>query len=103
MFESIITQFLTGFSLVGILVIVAIGLAIIFGVAGVINMAHGEFIMVGAYTAAVVGEPKFTNQVQHRYGPELRWASTMTSSILMIVSRYPVCIQTGYLAARLAA
>ena len=50
-----------------------------------------------------VGGPKFTNQVQHRYGPELRWASTMTSSILMIVSRYPVCIQTGYLAARLAA
>ena len=56
MYESIITQFLTGFSVVGILVIVAIGLAIIFGVAGVINMAHGEFIMVGAYTAAVVGE-----------------------------------------------
>jgi urea transport system permease protein len=56
MFESIITQFLTGFSLVGILVIATIGLAIIFGVAGVINMAHGEFIMVGAYTAAVVGE-----------------------------------------------
>ena len=56
MIEPIITQFLTGFSVVGILVIVAIGLAIIFGVVGVINMAHGEFIMVGAYTAAVVGE-----------------------------------------------
>ena len=56
MFESIITQFLTGFSLVGILIIAALGLAIIFGIAGVINMAHGEFIMIGAYTAAVVGE-----------------------------------------------
>src|SRR4030095_10189197 len=33
-----------------------IGLAVIFGVAGVINMAHGQFIMVGAYTAAVVGQ-----------------------------------------------
>ena len=32
------------------------GLAIIFGVAGVINMAHGELIMVGAYTAAIVGK-----------------------------------------------
>lgn len=53
--ESIITQFLSGFSVVAILMIAAIGLAIIFGVAGVINMAHGEFIMVGAYTAAVVG------------------------------------------------
>ncbi len=54
--DAIITQFLTGFSLVGILMITALGLAIIFGVAGVINMAHGEFIMIGAYTAAVVGQ-----------------------------------------------
>lgn len=53
--QSIITQFLTGFSVVAILVIAALGLAIIFGVAGVINMAHGELIMIGAYTAAVVG------------------------------------------------
>jgi urea transport system permease protein len=56
MFQSIMTQFLSGFSVVAILVIAAIGLAIVFGVAGVINMAHGEFIMVGAYTAAVVGK-----------------------------------------------
>ena len=45
-----------GFSVAAILAIAAIGLAIIFGVAGVINMAHGQFIMVGAYTAAVVGQ-----------------------------------------------
>src|SRR5260370_1546334 len=56
MLESIITQFMGGFSVVGILVISALGLAIIFGVAGVINMAHGELIMVGAYTVAVVGK-----------------------------------------------
>jgi len=56
MFESIITQFLSGFGVVAILVIAALGLAVIFGVAGVINMAHGEFIMVGAYTAAVVSK-----------------------------------------------
>jgi len=56
MMQSIITQFLSGFSVVAILIISAVGLAIIFGVAGVINMAHGEFIMVGAYTAAVVGQ-----------------------------------------------
>ena len=56
MMQSIITQFLSGFSIVAILVIAALGLAIIFGVVGVINMAHGEFIMVGAYTAAVVGQ-----------------------------------------------
>ena len=56
MFQSIMTQFLSGFSVVAILIIAAVGLAIVFGVAGVINMAHGEFIMVGAYTAAVVGK-----------------------------------------------
>ena len=56
MADAILTQFFSGFSLVAILLIAALGLAIIFGVAGVINMAHGEFIMVGAYTAAVVQE-----------------------------------------------
>jgi urea transport system permease protein len=56
MSQAIITQFLSGFSIVAILILVALGLAVIFGVAGVINMAHGEFIMIGAYTAAVVGQ-----------------------------------------------
>jgi urea transport system permease protein len=56
MLQSIMTQFLTGISVVAILMIAAMGLAIIFGVAGVINMAHGEFIMVGASVAAVVGQ-----------------------------------------------
>ena len=40
-----------GMSLGSILVLAAIGLAITFGVMGVINMAHGELIMLGAYTA----------------------------------------------------
>lgn len=47
-------QVLNGLGYAGILVIAASGLAIIFGVAGVINMAHGQFIMVGAYVAAYV-------------------------------------------------
>ena len=43
-----------GISLGSILVLAAIGLAITFGVMGVINMAHGELIMLGAYTTFVV-------------------------------------------------
>ncbi len=39
-----------GFSLGSVLLLAAIGLAITFGVMGVINMAHGEMIMIGAYT-----------------------------------------------------
>ena len=55
MSQALISQFLIGLSVAGILLVAALGLAVIFGVAGVINMAHGQFIMVGAYTAAVVG------------------------------------------------
>ena len=45
---------LDGLSLASIYFLAAIGLAITFGVMGVINMAHGEFIMIGAYTGYVV-------------------------------------------------
>jgi urea transport system permease protein len=45
---------LDGMSLASIYFLAAIGLAITFGVMGVINMAHGEFIMIGAYTGYVV-------------------------------------------------
>ena len=43
-----------GLSLGSILVLAAIGLSITFGVMGVINMAHGELIMLGAYTTYVM-------------------------------------------------
>jgi urea transport system permease protein len=45
-----------GLSLGSILVLLALGLSIIFGLMRVINLAHGEFMMVGAYTAFVVAE-----------------------------------------------
>lgn len=56
MSQALISQLMIGISVAAILAIATIGLAVIFGVAGVINMAHGQFIMVGAYTAAVVGQ-----------------------------------------------
>jgi urea transport system permease protein len=43
-----------GLSLGSVLLLAAIGLAITFGVMGVINMAHGEMVMIGAYTTFVV-------------------------------------------------
>jgi urea transport system permease protein len=45
-----------GVSLGSVLLLAAIGLAITFGVMGVINMAHGEMVMLGAYTTYVVQE-----------------------------------------------
>ncbi|MGZ8164767.1 MAG: urea ABC transporter permease subunit UrtB [Methylobacter sp.] len=52
-YENLQTLFF-GLSLGSVLVLAAIGLAITFGVMGVINMAHGELIMLGAYTTYVV-------------------------------------------------
>ena len=45
-----------GLSLGSVLLLAAIGLAITFGVMGVINMAHGEMVMIGAYVTFVVQE-----------------------------------------------
>jgi urea transport system permease protein len=45
---------LTGVSLGSILLLVALGLAITYGLMGVINMAHGELMMIGAYATFVV-------------------------------------------------
>ena len=48
---AIISQLVTGLSIASILLLVALGLAIIYGATGVINLAHGEFVMLGAYSA----------------------------------------------------
>jgi urea transport system permease protein len=53
-FYSGIETLFFGVSLGSVLVLIAIGLAITFGVMGVINMAHGELMMLGAYTTYVV-------------------------------------------------
>jgi urea transport system permease protein len=54
-----------GVSLGSVLLLAAAGLAITFGVMGVINMAHGEMVMIGAYVTFVV------QQLMHAYLPSL--------------------------------
>ncbi|WP_281629587.1 urea ABC transporter permease subunit UrtB [Vibrio sp. St2] len=53
-FYSGVETLFFGLSLGSVLVLAGIGLAITFGVMGVINMAHGELIMLGAYTTYVM-------------------------------------------------
>jgi urea transport system permease protein len=53
-FYSGVETLFFGLSLGSVLVLIAVGLAITFGVMGVINMAHGELMMLGAYTTYVV-------------------------------------------------
>lgn len=53
-----------GLSLGSVLLLAAIGLAITFGVMGVINMAHGEMMMLGAYTTYVI-QQTFPNLIEY--------------------------------------
>jgi len=48
---NLLLQFLDGFAF---LVLAAVGLVVIFGMMGIINLAHGEFILVGAYSTTLV-------------------------------------------------
>ncbi|MFE5323991.1 urea ABC transporter permease subunit UrtB [Paenibacillus sp. NPDC056579] len=50
----LLLQLFNGLSLSSILLLIALGLAITFGLMNVINMAHGEFIMIGAYMAYTI-------------------------------------------------
>ena len=52
--EQFITTLFNGLSLSSIILLTSLGLAITFGQMKIINMAHGEFVMIGAYTTYVV-------------------------------------------------
>jgi urea transport system permease protein len=53
-FDTIVMQAFNGVSLFTVLALMALGLAIVFGLMGVINMAHGELMAMGAYTTYAV-------------------------------------------------
>jgi urea transport system permease protein len=62
---DVLQNLIYGASLGSVLLLAAIGLAITFGVMGVINMAHGEMVMLGAYVTYVV------QQLVNSYAPAL--------------------------------
>ena len=68
-----------GLSLGSVLLLAAAGLAITFGVMGVINMAHGEMVMLGAYTTFVV------QQAMQTYLPSLFGASLIVAIPLAFI------------------
>ena len=70
-----------GVSLGSVLLLAAVGLAITFGVMGVINMAHGELIMLGAYTTYL------TQHVIRGYYPELfDWSLLIATPLAFLVA-----------------
>lgn len=52
--DLVATIILNSLTLISILMLVALGLAVIFGLMGVINMSHGDFVTVGAFSVAIV-------------------------------------------------
>ena len=54
--RNVVAYLFNGLSLASILLIMSLGLAITFGLMGIINMAHGEMLMLGSYTAYVLQE-----------------------------------------------
>lgn len=54
--RNVVGYLFNGVSLGAVLLIMSVGLAVTFGLMGIINMAHGEMLMLGSYTAYVVQE-----------------------------------------------
>lgn len=63
----VVMQGFSGLSLFSVLLLMALGLAIIFGQMGVINMAHGEFMAVGAYTTVLMSKLAVKYGLVHTY------------------------------------
>jgi urea transport system permease protein len=76
---SLLESVYYGLSLGSVLLLAAAGLAITFGVMGVINMAHGEMVMIGAYTTFVV------QQVIRAYAPGIFGASLIIAVPLAFI------------------
>ena len=79
--QQIVQTVFYGLSLGSVLLLAALGLSITFGVMGVINMAHGEMMMLGAYTTYVV------QQVLHAWLPgALPWSILISVPAAFLVS-----------------
>jgi len=78
-----IDLFIDGLSLASIYFLGAIGLAITFGVMRVINMAHGEFIMMGAYTGYVVQQFISNHTLSLLVALPLAFIITFTAGVIM--------------------
>ena len=70
-----------GLSLGSVLLLAAIGLAITFGVMGIINMAHGEMVMLGAYTTFLVQEV-----VRNSYPDLFDWSLAIALPLAFLVT-----------------
>lgn len=85
-FFKLIENLFFGLSLGSILFLAAVGLAITFGVMGVINMAHGEMIMLGAYATYVV-QLFFPNLINYSLFIAIPFAFLVAGAVGIILER----------------
>lgn len=79
-------QLIVGLSIAGILALVAIGLSFTFGQMGVINMAHGEFVMAGAYVPYLLQSVGLSPSASVLAGLPLAIAVAATLGLLLELS-----------------
>ena len=85
-FYGFVEQLFFGLSLGSVLFLAAIGLAITFGVMGVINMAHGEMMMLGAYTTFVV-QQMMPNFIEYSLLVAVPLAFIIAGSVGVLIER----------------
>jgi urea transport system permease protein len=86
--SEIVQQAFNGLSLGSILLLAAMGLAFSFGLMNVINMAHGEFIMIGAYVAYLF---------QQKIAPAFGGVAATHSGVFFILSIFGAFVVSGLL------
>jgi urea transport system permease protein len=88
--DTLLTQVFNGLSLFTVLALMAIGLAIVFGLMGVINMAHGELMALGAYMTYL------TSVAFSRYLPQMMGAYF----IVGMIAAFAVTAAAGFVLER---
>ncbi|WCN07517.1 urea ABC transporter permease subunit UrtB [Marinomonas mediterranea] len=87
---ALVDQLFFGLSLGSVLLLASIGLAITFGVMGVINMAHGEMIMLGAYTTYVV-QLMMPNHIDYSIWVAIPAAFLVSGLMGVLIERLVIC------------
>jgi urea transport system permease protein len=93
-FYQLLEQLFFGLSLGSVLLLAAIGLAVTFGVMGVINMAHGEMLMLGAYTTYVV-QQLMPQSISASIWVSLPAAFIVTALVGILIQRYVIRYLAG--------
>ena len=91
---KIIEQLFFGLSLGSVLLLAATGLAVTFGVMGVINMAHGEMLMLGAYTTYVV-QLMMPNAINQSLWVAIPAAFLVTALFGILIQRFVIRYLNG--------